>query len=269
VNEFLRQITSAFASDWRAGVELALMIVIVYGVFRFMHGTRGAAVLRGTVFVGVTGLVALLAVAQIAGLVRLVWVLEWLLALGAIGVFILFQPEIRLGLIRLGRRSVVNLFARSKTGLVDGIVEGVVALAKQQRGALIAVQRDGDLGDFIEGGVKMEAYVSAELIVGLFAPQSPLHDGAAIIRAGRIAAAGCLLPLTDNPDISVSLGTRHRAGIGLTEQTDAVTIIVSEGTGRVSIGVRGELMQGLSAEDLREVLRKLCGQVDLEAKDSA
>jgi diadenylate cyclase len=233
-----------------------------------MHGTRGAAVLRATFFVGAALVLALLVVAQLTGMGRLAWVLERLVVLGAVGVFILFQREIRRGLIRLGQDSVANLFARSKTGVVDRVVDAVATLSKQQTGALIAVERDGSLGTFVEGGVRLEANVSSELIVSLFVPGSPLHDGAVVIRAGKVAAAGCLLPLTDNPDVSVSLGTRHRAGIGLTEETDAVTVIVSDESGQISVGVRGELMQGLSVEDLRGILRKLCAQVELEALDS-
>ena len=268
MTEFLRQIVDTFASDWRPAVELVLLIVIVFMIFQFLHGTRGAAVLRLTFFIGAAIMVTLLAVAQVTGMSRLAWVLERLVALGAIGVFILFQREIRRGLIRLGQDSVANLFARTKTGVVDRIVEAVAALSKQQTGALVAIERDGSLSTFIEGGVRLEANVSAELIVSLFVPASPLHDGAVIVRAGKIAAAGCLLPLTDNPDVSVALGTRHRAGIGLTEETDAVTVIVSDESGQISVGVRGELMRGLSVEDLRGTLRKLCAQVELEALDA-
>jgi diadenylate cyclase len=215
-------------------------------------------VLRGTFFAVVGAAAVLLVCAHATAMTRLVWVLERLVALAAIGVLVIFQPEIRRGLLRLGQGTIANLFARRKPHLVDEVVAAAVAMSKRKIGALVAIQRDGSLGEYIEGGVRMESHLSSELLVSVFVPGSPLHDGAAIVRGGRIAAAGCLLPLTDNPDISKALGTRHRAGIGLSERTDAVAVIVSEQTGTISVGVRGELMQGLSVEDLRGILHKLC-----------
>jgi len=220
-------------------------------------------------FAGICAVAALVFAAQALELTRLVWVLERAMALAAIGVLVIFQPEIRRGLVRLGQSSFANLFARTKSRVVDEVVEAVTSLAKNRIGALIALERDVSLGDYAEGGVRLDARLSAQLIVSLFMRDSPLHDGAAIVRAGRVAAAGCLLPLTDNPDVSRTLGTRHRAGIGLTEDTDAVTVIVSQETGRVSVGVRGELMQGLSVEDLRGILKTLCAEVEFEALHSA
>ncbi len=264
VLESLRQTAESLVSDWRPAVEIVLIAFIVYGIFRFLRGARGAAVLRGAFF----GLVTLLALAlfasQALGMARLQWVLERLIALAAIGVLVVFQPEIRRALVRMGRSPFVSLFFKAESGTVDDVVKAVAAMLKQKSGALLAIEREDSLASYAKGGVKLGAEVSSELLVSLFAEGAPLRDGAAVLRAGKVVAAGCLLPLTENPDVAKTLGTRHRSGVGLTEETDAVTVIVSGGTGKVSVGVRGELMQGVSVEDLRGILTKLCAVSETE-----
>jgi diadenylate cyclase len=151
----------------------------------------------------------------------------------------------------------VGVFLKRENVVIDEIVTAASRLAKDKIGALIAVEREIGLGSFIEGGVYIDAEVSADLIDAVFWPGSALHDGAIIIQSGRIAAAGCLLPLTDNPEVSKRLGTRHRAAIGLTEETDAITVVVSEETGKISLGVRGHLEQDLDRESLRKIMREL------------
>ena len=262
--EFFRQTAESLVSDWRPAVEIVLIASIIYGIFRFLRGARGAALLRGAFF----GLVALLALAlfvsQGLGMARFQWVLERLIALAAIGVLVVFQPEIRRALVRMGRSPFVGLFFKPESGTVDEIVEAVAALSKQKSGAIVALEREDSLAGYAKGGVKLDAEVSSELLISLFAEGAPLRDGAAVLRAGKVVAAGCLLPLTENPDVAKALGTRHRSGVGLTEETDAVTVVVSGGTGKVSVGVRGELMQGVSIEDLRGILAKLCAVSETE-----
>jgi diadenylate cyclase len=264
VTEFFTEVGRSLTSDWRPAVEIVLVAFMIYGVFRFLRGARGAAVLRGAFF----GLMTLLALAlfasQALGMARLQWVLEQLIALAAVGVLVVFQPEIRRALVRMGRSPFVTLFFKAESGTVDEVADAVAALLKQKAGALVAIEREDGLARYAKGGVKLDAEVSCELLVSLFAEGSPLRDGAAVLRAGKVVAAGCLLPLTENPDVAKSLGTRHRSGVGLTEETDAVTVIVSGDAGQVSVGVRGELMQGLSVEDLRGILAKLCAVSETE-----
>src|SRR6185503_19923210 len=163
----------------------------------------------------------------------------------------------RRGLVRLGEYPFIKLFIKREVNVLDEIVEAVVRCAKKKVGALIALEREIGLGPYIEGGVKCDAEVRSELIDTIFFPGTALHDGAIIIQDQRIAAAGCLFPLTDNPSISKALGTRHRAAIGLTEESDAVTIVVSEETGQISVGVDGELHRNLDKEALEAMLRRL------------
>ena len=262
--EFFTEAGRSLASDWRPAVEIVLIAFVIYGAFRFLRGARGAAVLRGAFFALVAALALALFASQALGMAGLQWVLERLIALAAIGVLVVFQPEIRRALVRMGRSPFVSLFFKADSGTVDEVARAVGVLSKQKSGALIALERDDSLADYAKGGVKLDAEVSSELLVSLFAEGSAIGDGAAILRAGKVVAAGCLLPLSENADVAKSLGTRHRSGVGLTEQTDAVTVIVSGGTGNVSVGVRGELMQGLSMEDLRGILRKLCAVSETE-----
>lgn len=262
--EFFTEVGRSLTSDWRPAVEIVLIALIAYGIFRFLRGARGAGVLRGVFFGLVTALALALLVSQALAMARLQWVLERLIALAAVGVLVVFQPEIRRALVRMGKSPFVSLFFKAESGMVDETVAAVAALLKQKSGALVAIEREDGLARYAKGGVKLDAEVSSELLVSLFAEGSPLRDGAAVLRAGKVVAAGCLLPLTENPDVAKSLGTRHRSGVGLTEETDAVAVIVSGGTGQVSVGVRGELMQGLSVEDLRGILTKLCAVSETE-----
>ncbi|MFC1707871.1 diadenylate cyclase [Planctomycetota bacterium] len=157
----------------------------------------------------------------------------------------------------LGSIPVVGFFFGTGVNPVEEVVEAALRLAKNKVGALIAFERESGLGAYVEGGVKLDAEVSSELIETVFFPGSALHDGAVIVQEKRIAAAGCLFPLTDNPTISKQLGTRHRAAIGVTEETDAVTLCVSEETGKVSLGVGGELHRNLDADSLSKLLHSL------------
>jgi diadenylate cyclase len=263
--DFFTDVGRSLVSDWRPAVEIAALAVLLYLAFRFLRATRGASVLRGSFFAVLCGLAALFLAAHFLELPRLVWLLERLIALGAIGVLVIFQPEIRRGLVRLGESPFVNLFVRHRSEVVHEIVEAVVALSRRKRGALIAVERREDLENYIAGGVRMDARLSAELLTSLFSDGSPMADGAAIVREAKVAAAGCLIPLSDNPDVAKSLGMRHRAAVGLSEETDAVTVVVAAETGKASVAVRGELMQDVSVEDLRSTLARFCSEVEVEA----
>jgi diadenylate cyclase len=241
----------------RAALEIGIFFVLFLGIFWFMRGTRGENILKGIATILLASFFALFYFAQVLSLERVNSLLEKLFSTSVIGLIIIFQPELRRGLVRLGENPFVKLFIRSEVNTIDEVVESVVRLAKKKVGALIAVEREISLGTYIEGGVKVDAEVRSELIDTIFFPGSALHDGAIVIQDQRIAAAGCLFPLTDNPSISKALGTRHRAAIGLTEETDAVTIVVSEETGQISVGVDGELHRNLDKEGLEGILRRL------------
>lgn len=251
-------------------VEVLLIGLGLYALLKFMQGTRGAGILRGMILFFLVAFLALFIGQQFYGVEKITWVLENLLALSVIGAVVIFQPEIRRGLVRLGQNPLVNLFVQPRSPLVDEIVEACSNLGRGRTGALIAIQRRVGLRSYVEGGTRLDAEISSELLQTIFHKDTRLHDGAIIIQGNRVAAAGCLLPLTENPEISKDLGTRHRAGIGVTEESDAVVVIVSEETGRISLAVNGELTRGLSAEDLGAVLQDLTarhGFVGVEGVD--
>ena len=243
--------------NWRQAVEILVFFLLFLFVFRFMRGTRGEGILKGVATILLAGFFALLFLAQVLQLQHVEVLLEKILSTSVIALIIIFQPELRRGLVRIGENPLVRLFIKSDVSVISEVVESVVRLAKKKVGALIAVEREVGLRNYIEGGVKIDAEVRSELIDTIFYPGTALHDGAIVIQGQRIAAAGCLFPLTDNPMISKALGTRHRAAIGLTEETDAVTIVVSEETGQISIGVDGELHRNLDKEQLETLLRRL------------
>jgi diadenylate cyclase len=239
-------------------IEVLFIASLVYLLFKLVQGTRGAGILRGMVIFFMFAFALAFVGSRTLELTHLGWVLENMLTLSVVGIIIIFQPEIRRGLVRVGQNPLVRPFVRSHTPVIDEIAEACTNMARRKLGALIAIQRIGGLRNFVEGGTRLDAEVSAPLIRTVFEKDTPLHDGAIIVQGSRIAAAGCLFPLSENPNISKELGTRHRAGVGLTEESDAVVVIVSEETSRISVAVGGELMRGLSREDLHAVLMSLC-----------
>lgn len=237
--------------------EIFLIYMVVYAVLRIMQGTRGTSILRGLAFVTVLISVGVLFFVRKLQLYTLNWLITEFVPVFIIPIIILFQPEFRRALLRLGQSPVFNVFLKPEYQITNEIVKAVELLSKNKIGALIALEREVGLGNFIETGTKLNADISGELICTIFWYGSPLHDGAIIIQEQKISAAGCLLPLTENRELSKSLGTRHRAGIGLTEETDAFVIIVSEETGTVSTGYQGILNRNIDARGLKKVLDEL------------
>lgn len=189
-------------------------------------------------------------------LYRIQFTLQFLLEVSVFALIIIFHPELRRGLITLGQSSLfARFFKTEESEILTEIIKAVVKLSKNRMGALITIERDISLSGYIEGGIKVDSEVRSEILESIFHPGSALHDGAVVIRHNRIAAAGCLFPLSDNPQIGKTMGTRHRAGIGITEETDAISIIVSEETGRISAGVRGKLTTNLDRHELEKFLR--------------
>ena len=238
------------------GIEDLFQILVLawayYYIFLFFRGTRGAQVLVGLALV----MVMLMGLTQIFSLNELNWVLRKLSVFIGVAMLVIFQPEIRRALAELGRQPVFAASAQKRT-VVDHIVSAVAQLSEQRVGALIAVEREIGTRAIQETGVKLDATVSPELLASIFFPHTPLHDGGVIIRDNKIVAAGCMFPLSQNADISKSLGTRHRAAIGLCEETDAVVIVVSEETGTISVSHRGRLSRGLNEDRLRRFLTVL------------
>jgi diadenylate cyclase len=223
-------------------VEIAVLTLALYALLRFLGTTRGSGMVRAMGLV-VTGLFLLAQVVITAfGLTELGKILDYLLTTALVGLVVIFQPELRRGLMLLGRYPVLRYFTRESHPIADKLADAAQALSRECVGALIAIQREVTLDPYVETGELIEGGVSAALIRTLFSPRSPLHDGAVIIAQGRIAAAGCQLPLGQPPEGSNShMGMRHRAALCLSEETDAVLLVVSEETGRVSIAVSGRL----------------------------
>lgn len=238
--------------------EIFLIYMVVYVVLRIMQGTSGTSILRGLAFIIVLISIGILFFVRKLQLFTIDWLITEFVPVFIIPIIILFQPEFRRALLRLGQNPVFSMFLKSEQQeMTYEIIQAVETLSKSKIGALIAIERDVGLGNFVETGTKLQADVSRDLLTTIFWPGSPLHDGAVIIQEQKISAAGCLFPLTEKTELSRSLGTRHRAGIGLTEETDALVIIVSEETGTISTGFKGELKQGIDGKGLKKILDDL------------
>jgi len=233
-------------------IQVAVLACAFYYVFLFFKGTRGAQVLVGLGLL----LAILIGLTQIFSLDALNWMFRRFSVYLALALLVIFQPEIRRALAELGKQPSLVISAESRTAL-DNIVQAVLSLADHRVGALIAIEREIGTRAIQETGTKLDAKVVPELLAGLFYPHSPLHDGGAIIRGNRILAAGCVFPLSQNPDLHKKLGTRHRAAVGFSEETDAVVVVVSEETGTISVSYRGRLSQGLDGERLKRFLTAL------------
>ena len=242
---------------FKAAVEIFIIFLMLYFMLRFMQGTRGVGVMRGLVFVLVIATVMLLFIVRKLQLYTIDWLLIEFLPMITIPFIILFQPELRRALVRLGENPFLGVFFKGESPMLDELVESASVLSKNKLGGIIAIERKVGLDHFVEAGTRVDANVSSELINTIFWPGSPLHDGAVIIREQKIAAAGCLLPLSDSPDMEKTSGTRHRAGLGLSEETDAIAIVVSEETGVISLAVKGKITSGLDEKSLRNVLGRL------------
>ena len=231
-------------------IEILIVAYVLYRALLFLAGTRALQLLIGLVVLGLVYFGALvLKFNMITSLLGVVF------TYGAFAAIVLFQPELRHALSRWGRSRAMQFLAPQEThGVIEAIVEATERLARRGTGAIIAVEGEGSLNDYLESGKEMQATVSADLLATIFTPYSPLHDGAVVIRGDQIIAAGCVLPLTQFPVEDKSLGTRHRAALGLSEETDAIVIVVSEETSKVSIAIRGLLHRGVMPHQLEEVL---------------
>jgi diadenylate cyclase len=224
-----------------AAIEIALLAWLFYVVLKFLHGTRGLAVMKGVAIIIVVVFVALGLLDKFMGLTfpRLQAAGVELLPIIGLMLVIVFQPELRTGFTRLSER---GHFGRGDApGQLAEFTQAIAALARDQTGALVVFEQKTGLKNVQATGIPLDSELSAPLIQAIFFPRSPLHDGAVVVREGRIVAACCMLPLSDSPDVARELGTRHRAALGITEESDAVAVVVSEETGRMSIAHRGDL----------------------------
>ncbi len=245
-------IDAVLSIGWGGLFEILVLTCVFYYVFLFLHGTRGAQVLVGLAVL----LVMLLGITYGLGLTELNWLLRKVSVYIAIAMLVIFQPEIRRALAELGRQPVFTVSADKRT-IIDHVVQAVVHLADHKVGALIAIEREIGTRAIQETGTKIDSPVVPELLSSIFFPHTPLHDGGVIIRGNRVMAAGCVFPLSQRVELHKSLGTRHRAAIGLSEETDAVVIAVSEETGTISVSYRGRLSRGLDDERLKRFLTAL------------
>jgi len=243
-------------------VDILIVSFLFYRLLLLVKGTRAAQMIMGLIL-----LVFMSFIAQWANLHALNWILSSLKTVWVIAFVILFQPELRKGLTLLGQNRFLGYFLKvEESGTVGEIVKACSQLVEKGLGAIIVIERDVGLKNFIETGTTIDARVTAELIVTIFTPPSPLHDGAVIIEKNRVVAAGCILPLSQNPRIQKSLGTRHRAGLGLSEETDAIVIIVSEETRSISVAVDGKLKRKLDINALRN---ELVSRVGIKSEEMA
>ena len=234
----------------RDTIDIALVAFAVYWLLLLIRGTRAVQILIGLLLLLGASLAS-----QAFELTTLQWILDNFLSSAVLIIIVLFQADIRRALARVGRGVFPSVASREDTQVVEEVARAAQSLAQRGCGALIVLERETHLSDLIEAGTAVDAAVKRDLLVSLFLPQSPLHDGSVVVQGGRIAQAGCILPLTLREELPEGLGTRHRAAVGITEESDAVVVVVSEETRALSLVVGGVLAHGLDGARLREVLR--------------
>jgi diadenylate cyclase len=233
-------------------IDILLVAIIIYEFLALIRGTRASLMV-----VGVAGLGLVFYLSRLGNLAALNWLISTLLPYTVFALIVVFAAEIRQALARLGRGLTLSRAPGSEADAYDDIVLAANLFCQNQTGALIIIEREIGLRTYIESGVPLDARLSYDLLATIFRPSAPLHDGAVIVQNDRIAAAACFLPLSMNPVLSTQLGTRHRAGIGVTEETDAIAVIVSEETGSISLAVSGRIERDLSVDQLRDRLGEL------------
>lgn len=243
----------------KAIIDISIVAWVIYKLTIIVRETRAWQLIKGILFI-------LLAteLSKMLGLKTINFMLQNMLSVLAIGAIVLFQPELRRALEKIGRSRFKNFFnfdegANIKvqtTAVIEEIVKACVEMSSKYTGALIVIERDTKIGDIINTGTQLDSHVSSELLINLFVPDTPLHDGAVVVRDNKIKAAACFLPLTDNPNLSKELGTRHRAALGITEVSDSIAVVVSEESGKISFALNGGLTRNLTPDTLRKALNK-------------
>jgi diadenylate cyclase len=264
--EWLSELLRRPAVSWWDLLDITLVAVVIYELLVLIRGTRAVQMALSAGF-----LIGLFFVSRWLDLETVNWVIRNLATYVGFAIIVLFQADIRRALAHFGRAPVFRYFERASSAdeTLEDLVVAATTLAAKRIGAIIVIERQIGLRNYIEGGIPLDATVTYDLLAAIFQTGSPLHDGATIVQGDRIAAAACFLPLSINPRVSRELGTRHRAALGLTEENDAVAIVVSEETGAVSLAVGGALERGLTADQLRERLRALFGMHRRERRSQA
>lgn len=238
--------------SWLDLLDIILVAFILYRIILLIKGTIAIRLLAGLAV-----LFLLFVTSQVLGLQTLYWILDSFFGAILLVLVVVFQHDIRRALSSMGRGGFLKDRGEGFSELVDELVTSADMLAKRKIGALIVLEREVEVENYLEVGTEIDAKVSSEIITSIFLPYSPIHDGAVIIQKGKLTKAGCFLPLSRNPELSKTLGTRHRAAIGLTEVTDAVVLVVSEETGGISIAAAGKITRGVDQNTLRKMLKRL------------
>jgi diadenylate cyclase len=237
-------------------LDVLLVWYVIYKALTLIKGTKAVQLLKGLLIIVLAKFAT-----YVFGLDTLDWLLQEVIDWGFLAIIIIFQPEIRRALEQIGRgklfQRATNQQDDEQTRLVEAMKKSVSYMAKRRIGALISIEKDTGLNEYVETGIKMDSHITSELIINIFIPNTPLHDGAVVIQKNKISAAACYLPLSESAFISKELGTRHRAALGLSEVTDAITVVVSEETGAISITANGNLHRNLSIQEFEELLRKM------------
>jgi diadenylate cyclase len=238
---------------WRDASEILILAICIYQIYRAFRATRGAQILVGLGMI----VVVLSLVSQIANFLVIKWLVTHAAPFLAVALVVIFQPELRDALARLGSRSFLTYYRTRRLEFIERLADAVLSLSKKRIGALFAIERGISLKKYLETGVALDAQFSAELAMTVFHPKTPLHDGGMILADDRVAGAACVFPVSQREMQDRSTGLRHRAAIGLAEETDAVVVVVSEETGAISICVEGRLERGLSEKQFRDTLARI------------
>src|SRR5213596_953140 len=248
----IHEFAQLWFDKWRSAVEILLLSVVIYYGYLYFRGTRGAKVLTGMAIVFLT----LTLISTLLNLVVIGWIVRSFSVFLAVALVVIFQPELRRALAELGGHPIFSLTSEKRETVHD-IAEAVTQLSAKQFGALIAIERDTSIRVYEETGVQLEADFSVELLLTIFHPKTALHDGGVILRNGRIAAAACIFPVSQRETLDRSLGLRHRAGLGITEESDAVAVVVSEETGGISICHRRRIERNFTPETFRQRIAEI------------
>lgn len=261
-NSFHRFFHALPAYGWvRIVIELLLIGIVVYWVLRFLHGTRGARMLRGIAFMLAAGYLIVSLLAVQFELQRIDFLYQKFLIFAGFAITVAFQPELRRALMRLGETRFFRRYGQLDEE-IEALVESAIFCSRRKIGALVAIERDTGLGGIAESGTKLNADLSADLLNTIFWPNSPLHDLGVIVSQGRLMYAGVQFPMAESGELERELGARHRAAVGMSQESDALVLVVSEETGDVSIAEKGQLIRKLTPEGLRGLLGELLGRGD-------
>lgn len=247
------------ADQLRAALEIAVFAAGIYVTMRFLRTTRGSGVIRGLAIVLFTVIVSTTVLINLLNLEHLDIIFQNLRDIAVLGLIVVFQPEIRRAIVHLGESPIFARLLRTEVRKIHRLLRSVARLSKERIGALIAIERDSSLAEYSDTGIHIDAELNSFLIESIFFPGTALHDGAMIIRGERIVAASCLLPLSQSQELDKRLGTRHRAALGLSEESDSLSIVVSEETGKVSTAMGGRLRYGVTMEELELEIENALG----------